>query len=171
MNIWEIIIIAIGLSMDTFSLSLAISLTNKFHKINKLALLVGIYHFFMPIIGFLIGKRLFFLIHFNYSHLLGIILILIGLNIIFEKDKNNIIKDSLIGLNGFAFMVSIDAFSIGIGLEKIFFYYSLVFAITSFIFTLIGLRFGKQIGKKYKKYSELLGVLLLIIIGIYNLFK
>lgn len=171
MNIWEIIIIAVGLSMDTFSLSLAISLTGKFQKGTKLSILVGIYHFFMPILGFLLGQRLYFLIHFNYSHLLGIILILIGINIIFDKKNDSIIKDSLIGLNIFSFMVSIDALSVGIGLAKIFFNYSLIFAFTSFLFTLIGLKFGNKISKKLKKYPEIIGVLLLILIGVYNLLK
>ena len=90
MNIWEIFLIAIGLSMDTFSLSLAISLTNKFNNINKLSILVGLYHFIMPIIGCVIGNRLYFLIHFNYSHLLGVILILIAINMLRNKKGSTI---------------------------------------------------------------------------------
>ncbi len=171
MNLWEIFLIAIGLSMDTFSLSLAISLTNKFNNNTRLSILVGIYHFIMPIIGYFLGKRLYFLIHFNYSHLLGIILILIALNIILERNKINIVKDSFWGLNFFALTVSIDALSVGIGLKEIFFYYSLIFAITSFLFTYFGLKFGKEISKKIKHYPELIGIVLLLIIGVYNLIK
>ena len=171
MNIWEIFLIAIGLSMDTFSLSLAISLTNKFNNINKLSILVGLYHFVMPIIGCVIGNRLYFLIHFNYSHLLGVILILIAINIILEKNKNSIIKNSFIGLNIFAFTVSIDALSVGIGLKNIYLYYSIIFALVSFIFTYIGLKFGREINKKIKYYPEIIGIILLLIIGIYNLIK
>lgn len=171
MNIWEIFLIAIGLSMDTFSLSLAIALTNKFNNNNKLSILVGLYHFIMPIIGCILGNRLYFLIHFNYSHLLGVILILIAVNIFLEKNKNGIVKDTFWGLNTFAFMVSIDALSVGIGLKNIYVYYSIIFALVSFLFTYIGLRFGKAISKKIKHYPEMIGILLLLIIGIYNLVK
>jgi putative Mn2+ efflux pump MntP len=60
MNIILIFIIAISLSMDAFSLSLAygtISLSKK--EIRLLSFIVGIYHFFMPILGMLLGKILF----------------------------------------------------------------------------------------------------------------
>ena len=171
MNLWEIFIIAIGLSMDTFSLSLAISLSNLFKKNKVLSIIVGLYHFFMPLLGFIIGKRLYFLIHFNYDHLLGIILLLIALNIILDNSKDNLVRDTILGLNIFAFTVSIDAFSVGIGLEKISFLYSFIFATVSLIFTYIGLKFGKLLSQKLKKLPKLAGIILLIFIGVYNLFK
>ena len=51
-NYATIFLIAIALSMDAFSLSLAygtLGLTKK--EVNKLSVIVGIYHFFMPLIG------------------------------------------------------------------------------------------------------------------------
>ena len=57
MNIILVFLIAISLSMDAFSLALAYG-TNSLNKkeIRTLSTIVGIYHFFMPIIGMLIGN-------------------------------------------------------------------------------------------------------------------
>ena len=64
MEIILIFIISISLSMDAFSLSLAygtVSMTKK--ETTLLSTIVGIYHFFMPIFGMLIGNFLFSLMH------------------------------------------------------------------------------------------------------------
>ena len=171
MNIIEIILIAIGLSMDTLSLSLAISLTNSFQRHFLLSIIVGIYHFVMPLIGYSLGLRLHFIIHFNYAHLLGIILLLIALSLILEKHDKPIIKDSIIGLNIFALTVSIDAFSVGIGINNLKLLYLIIFAIISFIFTYSGLRFGKYLAQKINKFANYLGIIILLLLGLYNLFK
>ena len=64
MNIILIFIIAISLSMDAFSLALAYGTINLNGKeINILSIIVGIYHFFMPIVGMLIGSYITKFIH------------------------------------------------------------------------------------------------------------
>ena len=57
MEIFIIFVIAVSLSMDAFSLSLAygtLGLSKK--ETIQLSSIVGIYHFFMPIIGMFLGK-------------------------------------------------------------------------------------------------------------------
>ena len=79
MEFFLVIIIAISLSMDAFSLSLAygtISMTKK--EITLLSTIVGIYHFFMPILGMLIGKFLFNLIHISGDIIVLVIFSFIG---------------------------------------------------------------------------------------------
>lgn len=171
MNIIEIILIAVGLSMDTFSLSMAIALTNTFKRNNLLSIIVGIYHFIMPIIGHVIGLRLYFIINFNYAHLLGIILLLIALSLMLEKHDKPMVKDSFIGLNIFALTVSIDAFSVGIGIPHFKILYPIIFALISFLFTYGGLKFGRFMQQKINKYSNYIGIIILLIMGILNLFK
>ena len=54
-----VILIGISLSMDAFSLSLAYGTLNiKNRNINLLTLIVGLYHFFMPLIGMFVGKKI-----------------------------------------------------------------------------------------------------------------
>ena len=70
--------IAIGLSMDAFSLSIAYG-TNKINKIKIIILstLVGIFHFIMPLIGSNIGQKIFFLIN-KSNYIVSIIFFLLS---------------------------------------------------------------------------------------------
>ena len=73
--------IAIGLSMDAFSLALAYgTLENNIKKEILLSITVGIFHFFMPLIGPIIGQQ-FLLQYINKAnYLVGIIFILLSAN-------------------------------------------------------------------------------------------
>lgn len=171
-----IIVIAISLSMDAFSLSLAYGTLNLDKKyIKKLSIIVGIYHFFMPIFGVHIGKFIGKIIFMNGDLLIFLVLTIIGFEMIIESFKNNkeikIMKLFEILLFGFA--VSIDSFSLGIGLKSLtsnVYIAALIFAVTSLIFTYIGLNLGKKINLLIGKISTILGGIVLIIIGTIYLF-
>ena len=69
----------------------------------------------------------------------------------------------------FGLAVSIDSFSVGIGLKAITNNYILSvlsFSLSSFIFTYIGLNIGKKINNLIGKISTLIGGITLLIIGI-----
>ena len=173
MNIITIILIAISLSMDAFSLSLIYG-TGGINKKDKLLLsiIVGIYHFIMPIIGLLIGKLIISRIHFNPNIIIGIILILISSEMITSsiKNKEERLFFSLAGYLIFGLSVSIDSLTTGIGLPAITNNYilsSLIFAISSFSFTLLGLNLGNIINIKYGKISTIIGGIILLILGIF----
>ena len=173
MNIILIFIIAVSLSMDAFSLSLAygtISLTKK--EINLLSIIVGIYHFFMPIFGMLIGSFVFNVLNINVL----IIFTFIGINMIIEsfKKEEKVKKMKLAEMILFGFAVSIDSFSVGIGINGIsnnFIMCSVIFSITSFIFTYIGLILGNKLNQLIGKISTLIGGITLIILGIIYIVK
>ena len=139
MNIILIIIIAVSLSMDAFSLSLAYGTLNlPKRKIILLSSIVGIYHFFMPIIGRLIGKIIFHYIPIKPDIIVLIILAFIGTNMIIETFKKNDCDKCIdkFGMLLFGFAVSLDAFSVGIGLSSITAHYDrhyLCFIIVSII--------------------------------------
>ena len=81
-----------------------------------------------------------------------------------EINKINIKEMILFGL-----AVSIDSFSVGIGLKTIYkntIVSSLIFMIMSFIFTYMGLYMGKKINDIIGKISTLLGGIILLIIGL-----
>ena len=164
-----IIIIAISLSMDAFSLSLAYgTLGIQKKQAYLLSTIVGIFHFFMPLIGLFIGNKIF---NINSNFLVFIILTIIGLEMIYESLKK---EESIKTLKNieyflFAFAVSIDSFSLGITLTSInknYLLSALIFALTSFIFTFSGLKLGNKIKNNIGKMSTILGGLALIIIGI-----
>ena len=177
MNIILIFIIAVSLSMDAFSLSLAygtISLTKK--EINLLSIIVGIYHFFMPIFGMLIGSFVFNVLNINQNIIVLIIFTFIGINMIIEsfKKEEKVKKMKLAEMILFGFAVSIDSFSVGIGINGIsnnFIMCSVIFSITSFIFTYIGLILGNKLNQLIGKISTLIGGITLIILGIIYIVK
>ena len=82
-----------------------------------------------------------------------------------EEIKMMNIKELLL----FGLAVSLDSFSVGIGLNALTQNYILsvsMFSLSSFIFTYIGLILGKKINNLIGKISTILGGLTLIIIGI-----
>ncbi len=172
MSIFLIITIAVSLSMDAFSLSLAygtLNLDNKYIK--KLSIIVGIYHFIMPLIGLTIGNILLKIIPINPNLIVFIVLTFIGIEMILETFKKEeelkIMKLKELLLFGLA--VSIDSFSVGIGLKAITNNYIeciSIISITSLIFTYIGLKIGKRINNLIGRVSTLIGGIILIIIAI-----
>lgn len=171
MSIYIIFIIAVSLSMDAFSLSLAYGTLNLEKKyIKQLSLIVGIYHFFMPLIGLLIGNIILKIIPINPNIIVSIVLIFIGIEMFIDSFHNDEIKlMTLKELVLFGLAVSIDSFSVGIGLKAISNNYILcvtIFSLSSFIFTYLGLQLGKKINDIIGKISTIVGGIILIIIGI-----
>lgn len=172
MQLLTIFIIAVSLSMDAFSLSLVYGTLNLNKKdILKLSSIVGIYHFVMPKIGNEIGKIIVKVLPINAEIIVFIILFIIGLQMILEtfKEDKYIKKMKFKELLLFGLVVSIDSFSVGIGLETIYnnvIISSLIFSITSYIFTYIGLVIGKKINEIVGKISTLFGGVILMIIGL-----
>ena len=69
----------------------------------------------------------------------------------------------------FAFTVSIDSFSVGITftvLNSSIILSSLIFSITSFIFTYLGLKVGKKLSLSFGNITTFIGSMILIILGV-----
>ena len=170
-----VIIIAISLSMDAFSLALAYGTLNLNKKdIYRLSLVVGVYHFFMPLLGLFFGNIILKYVS-NPNFIVFVILFIIGIEMIYEtfkeEDIKNIVNFRQILLFGLA--VSIDSFSVGIGLNVIsknYLYCSTIFSIFSLSFTYLGLILGKKINNIIGKTSTVIGGLILIVIAFMYLF-
>lgn len=177
MNIILIFIIAVSLSMDAFSLSLAygtISMSKK--EIRLLSIIVGIYHFFMPILGMLIGKFIFNIMHISGDLIVLIIFSFIGINMIIEsiRKEEKVKKMKLGEMILFGLAVSIDSFSVGIGINNIsnnFIMCSSIFSIVSFLFTYIGLKLGNKLNQLIGKIATIVGGIVLILFGLIYIIK
>ncbi len=172
----SILIIGVSLSMDTFSLSLSLgSLTKKNIYLNLFPLIVGIFHFFMPIIGSFIGVKIMKIFNLASNVILGLVLIILGINLAIHyfKDEQVSISLNLISVLLLAFSVSIDSFSVGLGISNItnhILHASIIFSLCSASFTMLGLIIGKYSNKLIGKYASILGIALLLMLGIYHLF-
>lgn len=175
MSFIELFLIAVGLSMDAFAVSVCKGLSVK-RLSPKHALLVGIYfggfQFLMPVIGYLLGFRFEHIIT-NIDHWIAFVLLaFIGGNMIKESfGKSEELNDdfSFKTMLMMAVATSIDALAVGIT----FAFLSVrilpaagLIGITTFIISGAGIYIGNVFGAKYKSKAELAGGVILILIGV-----
>ncbi len=171
----SLLLIGIGLSMDTFSISLSIGALNIVKNETKyISLLVGIMHFFMPLLGLLLGSKMITNFNINSNYLLSVILIVLAIKLLIDyfKDEEINIELNFSGIFLFAIAVSLDSFSTGLGLPAIthnVFLATTIFSLCSFSFTYLGLTIGKYTEDKIGKYATILGIILLLATAILHL--
>lgn len=172
MPIILIITLAIGLSMDAFSLALIYGTLNLDNKIEKImGITVGVFHFFMPILGYYLGKIILSIIKINPDIIVGIIFILLGFEMVISirKEEQAKVLTNLASVVLFALTVSIDSFSIGIAFgasSTNIILPCIIFSITSGLFTYIGLILGKKLSTTFGDITTLFGAIILIGLGI-----
>ena len=185
MSLIELFIIALGLSMDAFAVSICKGLSIKKIKF-KDALIVGLYFGIfqggMPLIGYVLGVQFQDKIT-SFDHWIAFILLsIIGLNMIKEsrqKESNDPNpSDNIEGTKNplhfkemivLAIATSIDALAVGVTFA--FLNVDIVPAV-SFIgiitltLSMVGVKIGNIFGTKYKSKAELAGGIILIGMGI-----
>jgi len=175
MNIIEIIFIGVGLASDACSVSICKGLCmNKLsiYKMIVISLWFSIFQFIMPLIGYYFGNYIGSNIKV-YSHIICfILLVLLGINMIRESNSiENDITDSISIKEMFilSIVTSIDALSVGITFSLLslnIFISCLIIFIVTFILSCIGIKVGYKFGSKYKSKAQIIGGLILVIIGI-----
>ncbi len=174
-NLLTYILLGISLSMDAFSISIVLgTFFNKKHS-KLLIAFIGFFHFIMPILGALIGYKILNLFNINNDYILGIILLILSIQIFISllKKEELDINVSLYTILMLAMSVSLDSFTLGIGLvfkNGNIIYSSIVFSICSMVFTAIGLIIGKYTNRILGLYSKLFGGVVLLIFGLCQLF-
>lgn len=176
MGILEIIIIAVGLAMDAFAVSICKGLSMK--KMNwKKAVIVGLYfgifQALMPVIGYFLGTTFQSLVT-KIDHWIAFILLsLIGGNMIKEAFSEELetcndyvdFKTMIV----LAVATSIDALAVGITfafLQTNIALSALIIGVITFILSLIGVKIVNKFGVKYEQRAEIVGGLILILMGI-----
>lgn len=165
---------AVALSLDAFSLSIIYGtiIDNK-KIIIKTSIIVGIFHFFMPLLGYLITNLLILNIVSNTNFLSFIIFLILGIEMILNKNEETNLMNlsNLLNILIFALTVSIDSFSIGIAISKDSILIPIItFSIVSLIFTYIGLILGNKLKNIFGSITTKIGGLILIILSFYYLF-
>lgn len=177
LEILALITIGFSLSIDAFTLSTLYGIINCSNKkICLVSLITGFFHFIMPIIGFLLCRYVNKYIDINSKYILILVLIFIMIEMIKslkdEKLENN--EMALIDMFIFAFLVSIDSFSLGLGINYItnnIIIASLIFALMSGVFTFLGFKLGNFITNKFRDVSKYVGIMILSIVIVYIMFK
>ena len=172
----SIFLIGIALSMDAFSIALSIGTTHlSKNRFILIPIIVSIMHFVMPLIGLFLGNQILSVININPKIIMTIILLYLAF--LMYKDRNNdkVTKiNSLLSIFLYALSVSLDSFSVGIGLKALtdkIIIPPIIFSLCAGTITYMGLILGKYSQKVWKEKASLIGIILLILISIVNICK
>lgn len=176
MEIFTIILLAIGLSFDSFAVSVCSGLNLphiRFFQAAKIAIFLAVFQAFMPLIGWLVGNSMKSLIE-PVDHWIAFgLLILIGGKMIIEsftsagtREIKNPLHIRVILILSLA--TSIDALAVGFSFSTILSNIMpvvFIIGLITFIASMLGILLGKKTGPKVSRYAEILGGLILIFIG------
>jgi putative Mn2+ efflux pump MntP len=181
MELFTIFLIAISLSFDTFAVSISSGLILRkidFFNATKIAVTLAVFQAAMPVMGWLAGSGIKTYAE-SFDHWIAFgTLALLGGKMIYESFKTDPEDRSFNPLNirvmiGMAIATSIDALIVGFSFAllnyKIVVSIGIIGAVT-YIVAMLGMLFGKKIGARMGRRMEILGGLMLILIGIKILF-
>ncbi|HUI88494.1 MAG TPA: manganese efflux pump MntP family protein [Anaerolineales bacterium] len=177
----EILLISLSMAMDAFAVCLAAGTLEEIQgprPLFRLSFHFGLFQFIMPVIGWMLGTTIEPLIR-NYSDLVAFgLLAFVGMRMIYsslrDADENRL-NDPSRGwtLVLLSVAVSVDALAIGLslGVLGVFVWYpAILIGVVTGVLSLVGLRIGRVVGRKFGKPVEIIGGLVLIGIGLRILF-
>ncbi len=175
-NLWVTILMAAAIASDAFTVSLGIGTKSMtITRVGKVSLSVGLFHIIMPLIGLYVGDFLAGYLE-NIGEILGGgLLLFIGYRMIRQNLDTGNKYESIdftrgTGLLIFSVSVSIDALTAGftLGLAgAASLLTAMIFGIVALIMTGLGLYVGQQLQGIFKGKGEILGGILIILIGLY----
>ncbi|MBR6349085.1 MAG: manganese efflux pump [Lachnospiraceae bacterium] len=179
MSIWEVLIIAVGLSMDAFAVALCKGLSMKKLSIKYgiiIALFFGVFQALMPLIGWFVSSRFEKYIK-AYDHWIAFaILLIIGAKMIIDAikesrdpEKETEFRFKVTEMLILAVATSIDALAVGVsfGLLEINIWSSIsIIGCVTFILSFIGVIIGNFFGNRFRTKAEIAGGIILILLGV-----
>lgn len=178
MSLFELFLIAVGLSMDAFAVAICKGLATGRVKLGQMVIVglwFGIFQALMPLIGYLLGVNFSTLIQ-SIDHWIAFVLLgLIGANMIREAvggDEECCNEEdasySIRAMLPLAIATSIDALAVGVSFA--FLSVDIVPAVSfigvcTFILSAFGVKIGSVFGLRFKKKAEIAGGVILILMG------
>lgn len=175
MGLLELFVLAVGLSMDAFAVSVCKGLSLGKIKAKHMCIAgawFGGFQALMPLIGYLLGSFFAEAITKCDHWIAFVLLVLIGGNMIkeaFEKDEELNDAMDIKTMLLLAIATSIDALAVGVTFA--FLQVQIIPAIAfigiiTFVFSAVGIKIGSIFGTKYKSKAEFVGGVILILIGL-----
>lgn len=176
MAFWELMLLAVGLSMDAFAVAICKGLAMDKVTLQRAAVVglwFGGFQGLMPLLGWLLGSRFAAYITAVDHWIAFALLVLLGINMIREarcpdEDDTNASLAFRVMLP-MAVATSIDALAVGVSFAflsvNIGAAVSFIGVIT-FVLSMVGVKVGSLFGAKYKSKAELAGGIILILMGL-----
>jgi len=177
MKLLEIVLIAVGLSMDAFAVSITLGLSVKKPKTREIlvpGVFFGFFQALMPITGYFAGFYFASKVEEFGPWIAFILLGIIGGNMIREslsKKEDNLNEDyfQFLKMLVLAIATSIDALAVGVTFAffKInIFKAAIIIGLITFFLSMVGVKIGNIFGTKYKSKAEFTGGAVLVLLGI-----
>ena len=177
MDLLEILMIAVGLSMDAFAVSLAVAAAGRASSGRaafRLSFHFGLFQFLMPVVGWYVGVRVAPLVASLDHWIAFALLLVVGGRMIVAGTRpgaTNFRRDPTRGwtLVILAIATSIDALAVGLSLAMLsgrIRYPALVIGVVAGTLVLVGVRMGNRFGVWLGKRMEILGGVILIVVGL-----
>ena len=175
MDIISLLILAVGLSMDAFAVSVCKGLALKKVSLSQMVVVglwFGGFQALMSVIGYYLGKTFSgYITAFDHWIAFGL-LAFIGINMILESRKATCETTSNdLGFKTMLLMAvatSIDALAVGISLAFLnsnIWVAAIVIGIVTFILSLLGVKIGNKFGDRFGAKAELAGGIILVLLG------
>ncbi len=176
MNIFELFLVAVGLSMDAFAVAVCKGLASgkvRFRHMLIPGLWFGAFQALMPLIGYFLGAR-FEKYIVSVDHWIAFALLAgIGLNMLREALKGESGEEdaslSVKAMAPLAFATSIDALAVGVTFAflqvRIVPAVSFIGAVT-LLLSMAGVKIGSIFGERWRKPAEIAGGVILILLGL-----
>lgn len=175
MGLWELFVIALGLSMDAFAVSICKGLSVHRCRIRHMllcGLYFGAFQALMPLIGYLLGSQFESLITTIAPYIAFFLLALIGFNMVREsRDEDEEVDDDFSprAMLPLAVATSIDALAVGVSfaLLQVDIVPAVSFiGLTTFVTCVFGVKIGNLFGNRYRSRAEFFGGLVLMAMGL-----
>ena len=175
MTLLNLFLIAVGLSMDAFAVSVCKGLAMEKAPLKKAAVAgawFGSFQALMPLVGYLLGSRFEKYITRIDHWIAFILLALIGLNMIkeaFSKEEEKA-SSTMYFKEMFLLAVATSIDALAVGITFAFLRVDILPAvgligITTFLLSIVGVKVGNIFGSRYKSRAELAGGILLVLMG------
>ena len=177
MPFFDIVVIAVGLAMDAFAVTLGCAASGQARGPRaafRLSFHFGLFQFTMPVVGWVAGTGIARLVS-AWDHWIAFaLLVLVGAHMIYagcHPDLQPALRDPSRGwsLVMLSVATSIDAFAVGLSLAMLrvsIWYPSVVIGVVALTISVIGFQFGTRLGARFGRRMEILGGAILILIGL-----
>lgn len=184
MRLFELLLLAVGLAMDAFAVSICKGLSVRKATIKEsliCGIWFGVFQGLMPLLGFLVGSGFERFIRIAAPWIAFILLSLIGLNMIREAFSDDEEETADFGFKTMFLMAvatSIDALAVGITFVAVpvtalpvgrlgnTLFAALVIAVITFVISAAGVKIGNLFGSRYRSGSEVMGGTILLFLGL-----
>ncbi|MFS0725813.1 manganese efflux pump MntP family protein [Paenibacillus sp. 1P07SE] len=177
-QLMTIVLMAVALGMDAFSLGIGIGLKGiRLRHVLRLSCVIALFHVAMPLLGILTGNFMSGLLGQVATTAAGVLLFLLGAHMVYHSlrpgSESSIDHRSLWGTLLLGLTVSVDSFSVGVSLGMFsanMLLTVLMFGLFGGLMSIIGLLIGRRAGGSLGDYGEACGGIILLVFGLMFLF-